>query len=60
MPSALVRDGWVQKDSERLYSLRKENREVESRGKNFRAIGVPEGHNKAKMSFRFYFGDYTV
>lgn len=41
MPRALVRDGWVQNDRARLYSLRKVNREVESRGKNFRAIGVP-------------------
>lgn len=46
MPRALVRDGWVQKDSERLYSLRKEKSEVDSRGKNFRAIGVPGGHEE--------------
>lgn len=43
MPRALVSDGWVQKDRERLYSLKKEKREVDSRGKNFRAMGVPEG-----------------
>ena len=39
--NALVRDGWVQKERERLYSRKKEKRFVESRGKNFRAIGVP-------------------
>lgn len=41
MPKALVREGCVQNDRERLYSLKKVNREVESRGKNFKAIGVP-------------------
>ncbi len=43
MPRALVSDGWVQNDRARLYSLRKERRDVDSRGKNFRAIGVPDG-----------------
>ena len=41
MPRAWVREGWVQKDSDRLYSLRKDKREVEPRGKNFKAMGVP-------------------
>lgn len=43
MPSALVRDGWVQNDRDRLYSLRKEKRDVDSRGKNFRAMVEPAG-----------------
>lgn len=41
IPRALVRDGWVQNDTARLYSLKKVKREVDSRGKNFKAIGVP-------------------
>lgn len=43
MPNARVRDGWVQNARERLYSLKKEKSEVDSRGKNFKAIGVPGG-----------------
>ncbi|KAK0135284.1 Epsin-1 [Merluccius polli] len=41
MPRARVSEGWVQKERERWYSRRKEAREVDLRGKNFRAIGVP-------------------
>ena len=33
----------MQKERERWYSRRKELREVDLRGKNFRAIGVPGG-----------------
>lgn len=44
-----MRDGWVQNDRERLYSLRKEKRDVDSRGKNFRAIGVPGGCKEMKL-----------
>lgn len=54
IPRALVRDGWVQNDRERLYSLRKEKREVDSRGKNFKAIGVPGGY-KGKISMQVFF-----
>lgn len=41
MPKAEVSEGWVQKAKDRLYSLRKDRRDVDSRRKNLRAIGVP-------------------
>jgi len=44
MPSARVSAGWRQNDSDTWYSLRKEARGVASRGKNFRAMGVPATH----------------
>ncbi len=46
MPKAEVSEGWVQKAKDRLYSLRNDSRDVSSRRKNLRAIGVPRFHAK--------------
>lgn len=44
MPKAEVSEGWVQKAKDRLYSLRKDSRDMSSLRKNLRAIGVPRFH----------------
>lgn len=43
----------MQNDRARLYSLKKVKREVESRGKNFKAIGVPAEY-KGKILIQFF------